>query len=152
MKEQDIIGFKSQIDENFDVIVIYSENEKYSHFKSAMNAAEENIAALLIGENKILVDGEALKEINLDQFKAVQAHEICHSILDHSGSSEDNEIEADLTAIHLLLELGELEASRSLAERLLTQRGLDHQKVSLDERLSRRSLKLFSEYRKKFTR
>jgi hypothetical protein len=151
MKEQDIIGFKSPIDENFDVIVIYSENEKYSQFKSFMNAAEENIAALLIGENKILVDGEALKEINLDQFKAVQAHEICHSILDHTGVSEHDEIEADLTAIHLLLELGELEASRLLAERLLTQRGLNHQNVSLDERLSKRSLKLFSEYRKKFT-
>ena len=152
MNDQDIIAFKSPIDNEFDVIVVYPEHEKYAQFKSALNAAQENMAALIVGEQKILVDGEALKDINMNQFKAIQAHEICHSILDHSGISEEDEIEADLTAIHLLLELGELEASGSLAERLLNQRGLDHQSVSLDERLSRRSLKLFSEYRKKFTR
>jgi len=152
MNDQDIIAFKSPIDENFDVVVIYSENEKYSQFRSILNADRENIAALVIGEKKILVDGESLKEINEDQFKAIQAHEICHSILDHSGISEEYEIEADLTAIHLLLELGEPEASRSLAERLLNQRRLNPQNVSLNERLCERSLKLFSGYMEKFNR
>jgi hypothetical protein len=152
MNDQDIIAFKSTIDENFEVIVVYSGYEKYPQFKSALNVEQENLAARVIGETKILVDGESLLDISSDQFKAIQAHEICHSILDHTGISEDEEIEADLAAIHLLLELGELEASRSLSERLLNKRGLDHQSVSLDERLSRKSLKLFTEYRKNLTR
>jgi hypothetical protein len=152
MNDQDIIAFKSPIDENFEVIVVYSGYEKYPQIKSVLNAVQENLAALIVGETKILVDGESLLNVSSDQFKAIQAHEICHSILDHSGISEEYEIEADLTAIHLLLELGELEASRSLAERLLNQRRLNPQNVSLNERLCERSLKLFSGYMEKFNR
>ena len=147
MESNDVISFTSPIDESYVVTVIYPESDYYSGIKSMLDQIGGSIAALIVGEKMILVDGQELEKIDIDQFKAVQAHEICHSILDHTSElSEEEEVEADLSAIHLLLELNEIKASESLSERLLSQRGIEYSNSSFGSLLSERSLRLYTDY------
>lgn len=147
MESIDIISFQSIIDESYIVTVIYPESDYYQGIKSMLDQIGGSIAALVVGEKMILVDGEELEKIDQDQFKAVQAHEICHGILGHtSGLSETEEVEADLSAIHLLIELNEIKASESLSERLLMQRGIRYSDNSLESQLSEQSLRLYTNY------
>jgi hypothetical protein len=144
MQFQDIISFHSEIDGNYVVSVLYPENPRYSDL---MGIIGENIAVLAIGKNLILVDGISLEDLTEDQFKAVQAHEICHGILGHKqGSSENEEIEADLTAIDLLMTIGEIESAKALNKRLLDQRGISYSKKNLGSMLSERSYNLYRNY------
>jgi hypothetical protein len=147
MESNYVISFTSPIDESYVVTVIYPESDYYSVIKSMLDQIGGSIAALIVGEKMILVDGQELEKIDIDQFKAVQAHEICHSILHHTSElSEEEEVEADLSAIHLLLELNEIKASESLSERLLRQRGIEYSSNSIGSLLSERSLRLYTDY------
>jgi hypothetical protein len=147
MEDQGIIAFKSPIDNDYNVIVVYPENENYAQVKSVLGAIDESIAALVVGKTTIIVDGQSLESIDKDQFKAVQAHEICHGILEHSSElSDEEEIEADLAAIDLLIRLNEPQASEALSRRLSNQRGLEYSESTLRELLSGRSLELYTDY------
>ena len=96
MKE-DIISFESQIDPAYNVSVVYREYERYDELADIMGKFGDTIALLNLNTNHIFVDGEKLTDLNFDHLLAIQAHEICHSVLRHSpGISEAEEIEADL--------------------------------------------------------
>lgn len=147
MENTDIISFRSVIDDSFIVTVVYPESDLYEDIKSMLDSIGGSIAALVVGKKMILVDGAELEKIDEDQFKAVQAHEICHDILEHTSElSERDEAEADLSAIHLLLEMEENKASKCLAERLLRQRGIKYSDHSLRSILSDDSLRLYTSY------
>lgn len=147
MENTDIISFRSVIDDSFIVTVVYPESALYADIKGMLDGIGGSIAALVVGKKMILVDGSGLEKIDEDQFKAIQAHEICHDILGHTSElSESDEIEADLSAIHLLLELEESKASESLSDRLLNQRGIKYNDHSLESILSRESLRLYRNY------
>jgi len=147
MENADTISFRSFIDDSFIVTVVYPESDLYDDIKSMLDSVGGSIAALVVGKKMILVDGAELEKIDEDQFKAVQAHEICHEILGHTSElSERDEVEADLSAIHLLLELEENKASESLAGRLLEQRGIKYSEHSLRSILSENSLRLYTNY------
>ena len=147
MENTDIISFRSVIDDSFIVTVVYPESDLYADIKGMLDGIGGSIAALVVGKKMILVDGSGLEKIDEDQFKAIQAHEICHDILGHTSElSESDEIEADLSAIHLLLELEESKASESLSNRLLNQRGIKYNDHSLESILSGESLRLYRNY------
>ena len=147
MENTDIISFRSVIDDSFIVTVVYPESDLYADIKGMLDGIGGSIAALVVGKKMILVDGSGLEKIDEDQFKAIQAHEICHDILGHTSElSESDEIEADLSAIHLLLELEENKASESLSNRLLNQRGIKYNDHSLESILSGESLRLYRNY------
>jgi len=147
----DVLSFKSLIDDEYMVIVVYPESVHYGRFKSLIESVNGGIAALATEHKAIIVDGVELEEISSDQFKAVQAHEICHGVLKHgSGPIEIEEIEADLTAIDLLIKIGEHKASEALRERLREQRGIEYNEKSLSSNLSPQSLDLYNQYRSRF--
>ncbi len=147
MEPNEVISFRSPVDESYIVTVIYPESDLYSEIKSMLDQIGGSIAALVVGKKMILVDGRELEKIDIDQFKAVQAHEICHGILGHTSDLlEDEEIEADISAIHLLLKLEETKASETLSDRLLMQRGIEYTNSSLRSLLSERSLRLYTDY------
>lgn len=147
MEAADVISFKSQIDPDYIVTVIYPESDSYQIIRSLIEGIGGGIAALAIGKKLILVDGAELEKIDQHQFKAVQAHEICHGVLEHNlDNPEKEEIEADLAAIDLLIRINEIRASESLSRRLRIQRGLEYSESKLRGLLSGRSLELYTNY------
>jgi hypothetical protein len=148
MKE-DIISFESQIDPAYNVSVVYREYERYDELVDIMGKFGDTIALLSLNTNHIFVDGEKLTDLNFDHLLAIQAHEICHSVLKHSpGISEVEEIEADLAAISLLTEIGYYKAADLLAERLQNVRCIDYSLETFKETLSQGKLDLYEEYLK----
>jgi hypothetical protein len=146
---EDIISFKSQIDSNYNVSVVYREYENYKGLVNIMGKFGDSIALLDLNTNHIFVDGEKLSDLDFDHLLAIQAHEICHSVLKHSpGVSEIEEIEADLAAISLLNEIGHHKAAGLLAERLQDVRHIDYSLEVFKETLPQCRIDLYEEYLK----
>lgn len=147
MKNQGIITLSSSIDPDYMVAVIYPEHPEYSSVKKLL---EGSIAALVIDKSLILTDGQALDELSHDHFKAIQAHEISHAILNHgSGDSEEAEIEADLVAIDLLIRNGEKRSAKLLSKRLKDQRSVRYNEANFYKFISDGSLRLYKRYLEK---
>ena len=120
MKEEDIISFDSRIDPSFKVFVIYKEFQSYPLVKTSLVSLDNSIGALLPGHNIILIDGERVNEEGLsdDHILAIEAHEIAHERLGHSGKrNQTHETEADELAIEILDSTGKKEVSDLLRER-----------------------------------
>ncbi len=121
MKGEDIISFDSRIDPAFNVLVIYKESLTYPLIKASLVSLDNSIGALIPGQNIILIDGERVNEEGLsdDHILAIEAHEIAHAMLGHSGErNQTHEVEADELAIEILDSIGRKDASALLRERL----------------------------------
>lgn len=148
-ESQDVVVFNSLIDPKYQVAVMYPEYEKYEEAKHLLSMEKESIAGLIVGKNLIIVDGKALEGLSEDQFIAVQAHEICHGVLEHSpGNSMDSEIEAEVSAIDLLTKLGKPKSAKILIDRIKEERGIVYKQEILCECLSKKSLDLYKKYLK----
>jgi len=119
MEDSAIISYRSKIDSQFQVFVVYKDYEKYDIIKEMLERCNGSLAALQVNTTNIYIDGEAIEELSADQMLAIEAHEIAHYRLKHpAGLSEDLEIEADLFAISLLELDGYFEAANYLKDRL----------------------------------
>jgi hypothetical protein len=147
MEENEIISFRSQIDGNFIVSIVYREYEKYNNLMKVMERIGDSIAILNLKDNHIFIDGESLKDLEIDHLIAIQAHEICHSVLKHpEGVSDEYEIEADLGAIYLLDYIGYPNASILLKERLLKLRSLEYNTDLIKSKFGDIKFKSFQKY------
>lgn len=133
VESQDETAWRSEIDPNWTVITIFSNDELYDKISSLFDQFGLAFAEL---ESKIIfIDGEQVREQNLteDHILAIEAHEISHHILNHKSKnySERQEQEADWLGIRLLDQMGYGVASTILEKRYSDQYG--DQSESLDQ-------------------
>ena len=121
MKNEGIETFESRIDPSFTVIVIYKEYEMYSTVRESLESLDNSVGALLPGLGTIVIDGERVEKEKLtdDHLLAIEAHEIAHERLGHSGKrNQSHEEEADKLAIEILDSISKEKAADLLRERM----------------------------------
>ena len=146
--EKGIITFSSQIDNEYTVFIVYAESERYSTFREIFGLLDNSVGFLDFNSRLIFIDGEC-KDLTLDHIIAIQAHEICHYILQHNNIdySEDRmEIEADIASIEMLNYMGMHIPADLIKERLLGRYGILYSMDSLDFILSQDKKIMFNEY------
>ena len=149
--EKGIATFSSQIDPEYTIFVVYKESEKYQIFKGIFESLDDSVGFLDFNGKLIFIDGEC-KDLTLDHIIAIQAHEICHYILQHDKAvySEDRmEIEADIASIEMLNSIEMPISADLIKERLLGRYGISYCSESLDFILSDEKKIIFNKYLKK---
>lgn len=127
-QDNNIIAYKSTINPEFDVLIIYADHEQYNEVTSDLRKMN-SIGALQVGSKTIIIDGEYVTDHNIDkdQILAIEAHEIAHSMLNHNpGYNKEAEKEADLLAVALLNTFEYNRAAEYIKERLLDLYGIDY--------------------------
>lgn len=87
-------------------------------------------------KNVIIVDGEKLIEMGgkPEIFKFIEAHEVAHILLGHSGPrDEEEEIEADLGAYLLLKKYGYVDSIKMLVKQFKFRHGVKFDETLLDK-------------------
>ena len=106
-KEDDLISYPSNFKPDTNILVVFKNNENYPNLKPLF---DEYGYGFYYPESKtIILDGEVFVNSDLDfkDMKIVEAHEIAHLLLGHTGPySKDNEMDADLGAYLLLKDKG----------------------------------------------
>ena len=100
--KQTQLEFKSEFLPEVTIVVVFDDDPRYEQVKSYFD--EYGYGFMVPGKNLIIVDGEEL--LNGDDnsiLKFIEAHEVSHILLDHSGPrNEKEELEADLGAYVIL--------------------------------------------------
>jgi Zn-dependent peptidase ImmA (M78 family) len=106
--EQDIISYQSIFLDDVKITVIFKENENYNTLHSLFE--KYGFGFYYPKLKTIIIDGEIFlnSELDMDDLRFVEAHEIGHLMLGHQGGEryDEDEIDADLTAFLLLKRKG----------------------------------------------
>ena len=106
--EQDIISYQSIFIDDVRITVIFKENENYDMLHSLFE--KYGFGFYHPKTKTIIIDGELFidSELDMDDLRFVEAHEIGHLMLGHSGGEryDEDEIDADLAAYLLLVRKG----------------------------------------------
>jgi phosphopantetheine adenylyltransferase/Zn-dependent peptidase ImmA (M78 family) len=114
--EEDMIAYPSTFKPDPNILVVFKENKNYKDLKSLFN--EYGYGFYSPEDKTIILNGERFINSNLDfrDFKFVEAHEITHLLLGHTGPySEEDEMDADLGA-YILLKNKKLSTDRLVNE------------------------------------
>ena len=105
---QDIISYQSIFLDNVNISVIFKENENYNMMTRLFD--KYGFGFYYPKTKTIMIDGELFVDTDLtfDDLRFVEAHEVSHLILDHTGGIryDEDEIDADLMAYLLLKKQG----------------------------------------------
>jgi Zn-dependent peptidase ImmA (M78 family) len=106
--EQDIISYQSIFLDDVKITVIFKENENYDMLHILFE--KYGFGFYHPKTKTIIIDGELFvdSELDMDDLRFVEAHEIGHLMLGHSGGEryDEDEIDADLAAYLLLVRKG----------------------------------------------
>jgi len=105
--EDSLFSYSSDFKPGVNITVIFKENENYKIFKPYFD--EYGYGFYYPQDKTIFIDGETFINSNLDKndLKIVEAHEVTHLLLGHTGPySADDEMDADLGAYLLLKNKG----------------------------------------------
>ena len=100
---EDFRSYKSTFAPQINITVVFKEYDKYKDLKSLFK--EYGYGFYSPKTKTIIIDGEVFIDSNLtfNDLKFVEAHEISHLIMNHSGPrSDEDELDADLGAYILL--------------------------------------------------
>lgn len=105
---QDIISYKSIFLDDVNISVIFKENENYDMMTRLFD--KYGFGFYYPKTKTIMIDGELFVDTDLtfDDLRFVEAHEVSHLILGHTGGIryDEDEIDADLMAYLLLKKQG----------------------------------------------
>lgn len=126
MKKEDIdlLSYESIFLPGITVNVIFGNHEKYPYLRKLFD--EFGYGFLSPEFKSIFIDGELFitGDLNMDDLKFIESHEISHFLLGHSGPrSREDEIEADLGA-YILLKKNNLSTKR-LTDTFYDRHGID---------------------------
>lgn len=103
-KKDDILSYKSSFTPDLNINIIFKENSNYSVLKKMFN--QYGYGFLAPEFKTVFIDGELFlgdDGLTFDDIKFIEAHEVAHYILGHTGyRTNKDEIEADLGAYILL--------------------------------------------------
>jgi len=106
--EQDIISYQSIFLDDVKITIIFKENENYNTLYSLFE--KYGFGFYYPNLKTIIIDGEIFidSELDMDDLRFVEAHEIGHLMLGHQGGDryDEDEIDADLAAYILLKRKG----------------------------------------------
>jgi hypothetical protein len=105
---QDIISYPSVFVDDVTISVIFKENENYDMMTRLFD--KYGFGFYYPKTKTIMIDGELFVDTDLtfDDLRFVEAHEVSHLILGHTGGNryDEDEIDADLMAYLLLKKQG----------------------------------------------
>jgi hypothetical protein len=105
---QDIISYQSIFLDDVNISVIFKENENYDMMTRLFD--KYGFGFYYPKTKTIMIDGELFVDTDLtfDDLRFVEAHEVSHLILGHTGGNryDEDEIDADLMAYLLLKKQG----------------------------------------------
>lgn len=119
------IEFKSEFLPEITIVVIFKEDPLYPQVNEYFD--EYGYGFMVPGKNLVIIDGEILEEIeDTSIIKFIEAHEISHILLNHSGPrDEQEELEADLGAYVLLSQNGYQNAIDLLLKHFEDRHGIE---------------------------
>ena len=105
---QDVISYQSIFLNDVNISIIFKENENYDMMTRLFD--KYGFGFYYPKTKTIMIDGELFVDTDLtfDDLRFVEAHEISHLILGHTGGNryDEDEIDADLMAYLLLKKQG----------------------------------------------
>lgn len=111
--DNDLISYRSIFEPDVIITVIFKENENYETLKPIFDKYGYGFFSPY--NNTIMIDGDffiSSDDLNINDLRFVEAHEISHLILGHDGPrSDDDELDADLGA-YILLKRNNLSTKR----------------------------------------
>jgi len=129
--EEDIIAYPSTFKPDTNILVVFKENENYKNLKTYF---DDYGYGFYYPENKtIIIDGERFinSNLSLNDLKFVEAHEVTHLLLGHTGPySEEDEMDADLGAYILLTNKGL--STENLVKEFKNRHGVDFSEELLE--------------------
>ena len=129
---KDVVTYPSVFSPEINITLIFKENKNYPSLKKMFN--EYGFGFYSPQFKTIMIDGEIFvnnDNMNTNDLRFVEAHEISHLIMDHDGPrSDDNELDADLGA-YILLKKNVLDTTR-LEEVFEDRHGIKFSKDLLD--------------------
>ncbi len=118
------IEYKSEFLPNITIVVVFKEDPLYPQVNEYFD--EYGYGFMVPGKDLVIIDGEILEEVDdTSIIKFIEAHEISHILLNHSGPrDEKEELEADLGAYLLLSHNGYNNAIDLLLEHFEDRHGI----------------------------
>ena len=129
--ESDILSFPSTFKPGVNITVIFKENKDYKTLKPYFE--EYGYGFYYPNDKTIFLDGEVFinSDLTFNDLKFVEAHEITHLLLGHTGPySENDEMDADLGA-YILLKKNNL-PTKKLESEFKSRHGVDFDEKLLD--------------------
>jgi Zn-dependent peptidase ImmA (M78 family) len=129
--EPDILSFPSTFKSGVNITVVFKENSNYETLKPYFE--EYGYGFYYPNDKTIFLDGEVFinSDLNFNDLKFVEAHEITHLLLGHTGPYSDNdEMDADLGAYILLKKNGL--PTEKLESEFKSRHGVDFSEELLD--------------------
>jgi hypothetical protein len=131
--DNDLISYESDFKPGTNILVIFENNPNYSELKNFFD--EYGYGFYFPEQNLIIIDGEIFlgdDGLTMEDLKFIEAHEVSHLLLNHSGPRSDkDEIEADLGA-YILLQKHNMSTDR-LVDEFYNRHGID-----FDEKLTKK--------------
>ena len=131
--EQTQLEYKSEFLPEVTMVVVFDTDPLYSDVKPYFE--EYGYGFMVPGKDLVIVDGEEL--LNGDNnsiLKFIEAHEVSHILLDHSGPrNEREELEADLGAYLLLKHYGYEKPIELLLKHFEERHGMEFDESLLPE-------------------
>jgi hypothetical protein len=131
--EQTQIEYKSEFLPDVTIVVVFSNDPLYPQVKEYFD--EYGYGFMVPNKNLVIIDGEALMdEGNEGVLKFIEAHEISHILLDHSGPRDEREeLEADLGAYLILQYYGYEKSIELLLKHFKDRHGMEFNEDLLPE-------------------
>jgi len=101
--EDDLLAYQSIFKPDTKILVVFGNNPVYSNLEPIFK--DFGFGFYIPKDKTIIIDGDVFvdSELNMDDLRFVEAHEISHLLLNHDGPrNEDDELDADLGAYILL--------------------------------------------------
>lgn len=131
--EQDIITYQSIFLDDVIITVLFKENENYELFTNFFD--QYGFGFYYPKTKTIIIDGEIFvnTDLDFDDLRFVEAHEIAHLMLGHIGGEryDEDEIDADLAAYKLL-------TNKGLSTKRLTDSFEDRHGIKFSKKLLKR--------------
>jgi hypothetical protein len=131
--EQTQLEYKSEFLPDVTIVVVFSNDPLYPQVKEYFE--EYGYGFMVPNKNLVIIDGDVLlDEGNEGVLKFIEAHEISHILLDHSGPRDEREeLEADLGAYLILQYYGYEKPIELLLKHFKERHGMEFNEELLPE-------------------
>ena len=127
------IEYKSEFLPDVTIVVVFSNDPLYPQVKEYFE--EYGYGFMVPNKNLVIIDGDVLMdEGNEGVLKFIEAHEVSHILLDHSGPRDEREeLEADLGAYLILQYYGYEKPIELLLKHFKERHGMEFNEDLLPE-------------------
>ena len=123
--EQTNIQYQSEFLPNVTIVTVFDDDKNYHELEKYFKIY--GYGFMVPNKNLVIIDGEKILELDGEGvLKFIEAHEISHVLLNHSGPrSEEEELDADLGAYILLKKNGYEDSIKILLDNFEDRHGIE---------------------------